>query len=101
MKSKDIPSYDHPCPWHGDGAFVDRSRWVSCHRTSCGVIVYYRCSCGRAAIALVDSDCAVSNQTGNVEDARRFGGQAAGANEIATLSRNASRAYAWALRDEQ
>jgi hypothetical protein len=40
MKFKDTPRYDHPCPKHGAGACVDRSRWLSCHRTSGGVIVY-------------------------------------------------------------
>ena len=29
------------------------ARWMSTHRTSGGIVVYFRCSCGRPRLALV------------------------------------------------
>lgn len=74
-KPEDSPTYDHPCAEHGCGALQDRNRWLSCHRTSHGVVVYYRCSCGRAAVALLNPDSSLSRfgyQPHGAESARRF-----------------------------
>jgi hypothetical protein len=72
---EDNSTYDHPCSEHGGGALQNRKRWLSCHRTSQGIAVYYRCSCGRSAVALLNLDCSLlraGHQTGGTESARRF-----------------------------
>lgn len=47
--------FDAPCPAHGDDAVVDRSSWLSTHRTSAGTVVYYRCRCGQPSLAVLAS----------------------------------------------
>lgn len=39
------------CPLHGDSAVSNPARWLSLHRTSDGIVVYYRCDCGRPRVA--------------------------------------------------
>lgn len=34
-----------------DRAVADRSRWMSHHRTSIGITLYYRCFCGRPRVS--------------------------------------------------
>jgi pimeloyl-ACP methyl ester carboxylesterase len=45
-----------PCPQHGHRAATDPDRWLSLHRTSGGIVVYYRCSCGRPAVTVHPPD---------------------------------------------
>jgi pimeloyl-ACP methyl ester carboxylesterase len=47
-----MPSLSRPCPQHGHRVAADPDRWLSTHRTSGGVVVYYRCSCGRPAVTV-------------------------------------------------
>ena len=44
---------DRPCPQHGHRAASDPNRWLSTHRTSAGIVVYYRCSCDRPAVTVL------------------------------------------------
>jgi hypothetical protein len=72
---EDNSTYDHPCSKHGSGALQDRDRWLSCHRTSHGIVVYYRCSCGSPAVALLHPDCSLPRagyKTAGTESVRRF-----------------------------
>jgi hypothetical protein len=41
----------HPCPDHGRMDAADPQQWISVHRTSTGMVVYYRCRCGRICVA--------------------------------------------------
>ncbi|HYT25808.1 MAG TPA: hypothetical protein VEP73_04915 [Actinomycetota bacterium] len=43
--------HDIPCPLHGAAAAPDPRQRLSTHDTSLGTVVYYRCHCGRPALA--------------------------------------------------
>jgi hypothetical protein len=63
--------FSRPCPDHGGSDAADPQRWISSHKTSIGMVLYYRCRCGQVAVTTLDVERTLAQGSGEGVDRHR------------------------------